>query len=521
VKKIILFLCSILLFFSPLEAGLPVRPITTWGGLLIALVGAGVLTGASLRKNKLEKIRKKLLGNTARALKGNQRWQNQLKLHSLENSLENNQFLQSLAIAGLAIGGGLTAAGVLWPKKEEGSVDSERQPLMPGGSGVSVDPALDLGLHNSLKHQSGRYGPGNSLVDSSLPPGAGVGLLSGSMRLTSPELPKYEREKMYLVVPSQTKEDVAPVKDAWIESARVRIVTVPGDGHCLLYSLLFFNWLKDHPGGGIPEKFALQAKLVSLMRNLICNEMQKKVDKKLENIGKAVRLLGDEVGVIEQLPYQFLINRVKEFYTLGVVTKFCLSSVMPSSAQFSFEEFQRCFDTAVLLKTFLAVSAERIYTFKANLDLVDAPNNNLNVLEYVHFLMSPICQGMLEDIQKYLKQRVTVHELARSYMALYREHIACEVPVFQGTDIPKGIDSQYYLGDCEAEFLAGMLKTKIYVYFCNRNGAYSCCKIYGSFLGDSVPTVSLVNINSNHWAPLVVSGSAAASVGAGAAAGST
>jgi len=530
VKKISIMLCVVLLAGHPVPplAALPMRPIAKWSGALAVLIAAGVIAGSSLKMKRLEKLKRSLSTAALKNLKGNQRWQNQLKLHALENSLESAQFYRSLGIAGMAVGGALAGAGFLWPKEEEGVGDPAYQPLMPGGSGVPVAPdfagdrvdsALALALRNSLQHQSGRDGPGHSRVDPSLPRGAGVGLLSGSVPFSDPNLSNYVRDKEYLVVPSENKEVVMPVKDESIVSHRVKIVTVPGDGHCLLYSLLFFNWLKDHHGDGIPKKFALQAEQVLFMRRLICNQLQKKVENQLRCIGEEVTLLSGEVDLSQQLPYQFLINRVKDFYTCGVVAKFCSSGDRQPADQLSFEQFQSCFDAAVLLKTFLAGSIDRM-AFHQVLDLEHIPSERLNVLEYACFIMSPTCQGKLDNIQKYLKQRVTVHELAGSYMALYREHIACEVPVFPGTDIPKGIDSQYYLGDVEAELLAGMLKTKIYVYFYSKaSGLYSKQTTYGRLLGDGVPCVSLVNIKSNHWAPLVVSGSV--SVGAGAASGSS
>ena len=568
-KKISIILCVVLLVGNsmPPLAAVSMRPVAKWGGALAVLVAAGFIVGSSLKMKRLEKLKRSLSTASLKTLKGNQRWQNQLKLHALENSLETAQFYRSLGIAGVAVGGALAGAGFLWPKNEDGGVDPARQPLVPRGAGAPVDPDLDLAIRNSLVHESGRDGPGNSLVDSSLPAGAGAGFVSGGVSSSNPVLPKYVREKMYLVVPPTIKENVMPAKVDSIDSRLVRIVTVPGDGHCLLYSLLFFNWLKDHPGEGIPRNFALQAKQVLFMRTLICEQMQKKVNTMLQDIGRAVTLLSGEVDLSERLPYQFLINRVKDFYTCGVVQKFCSSGEQPSPAEFSFKQFQDCFDTAVLLKTFLAVSNDRALTFRTGLNLDLAPSDQLNVLEYVHFLMSPTCQGRLENIQKYLQEHVNVHELARSYMALYREHIACEVPVFPDTDIPicrnkldairehlkqqvtvrqladqylevyrqhiacpvpvfeggpipMPVDSQYYLGDSEAEFLARMFKTKIYVYYKNPSaGTYTHQKTYGSSLPPNSPIISLVNINSNHWAPLVVSGSV--SVGAGAASGSS
>ncbi|MEI7580610.1 MAG: hypothetical protein WCJ17_02320, partial [bacterium] len=204
VKKISIMLCVVLLAgnFVPPLAAVTVRPVAKWGGALAVLIAAGVIAGSSLKMKRLEKLKRSLSTAALKNLKGNQRWQNQLKLHALENSLESAQFYRSLGIAGMAVGGALAGAGFLWPKDEEGVGDPVYHPLMPGGTGVldapdfardRVDSALALALRNSREHQSGRDGPGHSL----LPTGAGVGPLSGSVTFSDPNLSNYVREQTY------------------------------------------------------------------------------------------------------------------------------------------------------------------------------------------------------------------------------------------------------------------------------------------------------------------------------------
>jgi hypothetical protein len=529
VKKISIMLCVVLLAGHPVPplAALPMRPIAKWSGALAVLIAAGVIAGSSLKMKRLEKLKRSLSTASLKTLKGNQRWQNQLKLHALENSLESAQFYRSLGIAGLAVGGALAGAGFLWPKDEEGGADQAGQLLVPGGAGVPVDQDFDLALRNSREHQSGRYDTAdivNPPHHRHLPPGAGVGFLSGGGPPRGPVLPAYVPEKMYLVVPPEEQKVVMPVESKEIASHCVQVVTVPGDGHCLLYSFLFFKWLEANPGKGIPKNFALQAKQVSFMRRLICTQMKKKVDEGINSRGESEAMILDgEIDRSGSLSFAFLINRVKEFYSEGVFRKLKSAGDTPlNMSQLTYAQFGDGFDAAVLLKAFFASNTNGPRDLMTHLGLDYFVGPELSILDYVNFFFSPLCRNKPDAIREHLKQQVTVRQLANQYLEIYREHIACPVPVFEGGLVPMPVDSQYYLGDQEAELLALMFKTKIYVYYKNPSaGTYTHQKTYGRSLPPNSPIISLVNINSNHWAPLVVRESVAVGFGAGAAAGSS
>ncbi|MEI7580387.1 MAG: hypothetical protein WCJ17_01175, partial [bacterium] len=351
----------------------------------------------------------------------------------------------------------------------------------------------------------------------------------------------------------KNQEAVMPVKGESIASHRVKIVTVPGDGHCLLYSFLFFKWLKANPGKGIPKNFALQAKQVSFMRKAFVIQLKKLIEAELkrDELGqKTVEDFESRNFALEWIPRLFdrfndtIIKRLGpdeegnfldyEYYAYPHLTG--LEMKRPDALNL--------LSTALLLRGYLrtekGIETLRTRTQKQNDDdgvpketadaLMRDPLNLSLVLRFLGQLKVRRILGIAIN----LKSTVTMAQLCEEYLEIYREHINCAVPVFEGEDlpehlkdVPKPIDSKYHLADLEAELLARMVKTKIYVYYKNpAAGTYTHQKTYGSSLFPNSPIISLVNINSDHWAPLVgkvsteAGAGASAFCGAGAASGS-
>jgi len=218
------------MFFVQSVAALPLRPVAQWGGVSAGLIGAAVVVATTLKIKRLERIRNRLKTESMQHLKGQDRLKAHMKLHELENSLENVQFYKTLGIAALAGGALVAGAGWLWPKDD----DDKRVPLGSASARSEGDSATAGHL---VLRQEGEY-------------------LVAPLRPGVPTLACISTDGSGL-------SDQEPL-----------LITVPGDGHCLIHSVLFFDWLEQARYSGLPQQFVVSAPKVAQIRQAIVRTLE-------------------------------------------------------------------------------------------------------------------------------------------------------------------------------------------------------------------------------------------------------
>jgi hypothetical protein len=478
------------MFFVQSVAALPLRPVAQWGGVSAGLIGAAVVVATTLKIKRLERIRNRLKTESMQHLKGQDRLKAHMKLHELENSLENVQFYKTLGIAALAGGALVAGAGWLWPKDED-------------GSGESLGPSV-----------------------------------------LAPKSPTWKIEGDFAIMPAVGNDQQTSVL---LRDTHYMPVAVASDGDCLIHAALFREWHgRQQNKQELPAMFKVTSGKARNTRAAIVAKMQEHITTELERIGRLTlaqyeaSMRGTQNGAVYHLLKRFesaheerrkalLGEGVSEskggdageyvddfIYDYQALTGYRYSHGNPSvlkeaaalRALLSTDEGRAAWlnEMASFSHQIQTVASDHLFTeemvkpFTLYAQYLAAVKNN----DRVGFAA----------VSAFLKNQVSIADLCAQYMELYNRYVG-----LHGVQRHQ-VGPQHYLGVHDGELLARVINKKIVV-----SQPWVEFETWGADLPVEVETVFVRHVNGNHWEALVpqedaVLGDMPTGAGAGAGAGS-
>jgi hypothetical protein len=479
------------MFFVQSVAALPLRPVAQWGGVSAGLIGVAVVVATTLKIKRLERIRNRLKTESMQHLKGQDRLKAHMKLHELENSLENVQFYKTLGIAALAGGALVAGAGWLWPKDED-------------GGGESLGPSV-----------------------------------------LAPKSPTWNITGDFAIQPAVGDDQQTPVL---LAGTHYMPVAVASDGDCLIHAALFREWHgRQQNKQELPAMFKVTSGKARNTRAAIVAKMQEHITTELERIGRLtlaqyeVSMRGTQNGAVYHLLKRFESaheERRKALLGEGVseskggdVGEYVDDFIYDYQALTGYKYSQgnpSVLKEAAALRALLstdegrALWIEQLSSFSTQIQnlLGDGllGTQNAPLLQVCVKSLAAVKkkdQGGFAAVSKFLKDNVTMTQLCAQYMDLYKQYVG-----LHGVQLGE-VGSQHYLGGRDGELLAQVINKKIVVF----QPEAVQPETWGKSLSVDVPTVFVQHVNGNHWEALVpqenaVLGDMPTGAGAGAGAGS-